>query len=157
MSNLNEEICAVEYDDLIAGVFPAAEVFSVELAAVTEEATLKRGTVLARNSDGEMIVLGSDSATDSTDTEDSETEGTETEGTETEGTESESTDSTATANCILADDVVVGTEAVNAVAYRAGHFNRNKLIVADGYTLTEDDEEELRKAGILLSDAVVLS
>ena len=31
---------------------------------------------------------------------------------------------------------------------------RNKLAVASGYTLKATDEEELRKAGILLSDAI---
>ena len=35
-----------------------------------------------------------------------------------------------------------------------GHFARNKLAVASGYTLKATDEEELRKAGILLSDAI---
>ena len=60
-----------------------------------------------------------------------------------------------TANCILAEDVEVGTAAdVTALAYRTGHFARNKLIVKDSYTLKATDEEELRKAGILLSDAI---
>lgn len=40
------------------------------------------------------------------------------------------------------------------LAYRTGHFARNKLAVASGYTLKATDEEELRKAGILLSDAI---
>ena len=62
----------------------------------------------------------------------------------------------ATANCILSDEVTVGTANAMAVAYRTGHFNANKLIVAEGYTLTDDDKEELRKCGILLSDAVAL-
>ncbi len=44
--------------------------------------------------------------------------------------------------------------AVTATAYRTGHFARNKLAVASGYTLKATDEEELRKAGILLSDAI---
>lgn len=39
-------------------------------------------------------------------------------------------------------------------SYRTGHFARNKLAVASGYTLKATDEEELRKAGILLSDAI---
>lgn len=60
----------------------------------------------------------------------------------------------ATANAILTDAVDTGTsDAVVATAYRTGHFNRNKLIVAEGYTITAADEEELRKCGILLSDA----
>lgn len=52
-------------------------------------------------------------------------------------------------------DVEVGTTAdVTVLAYRTGHFARNKLAVASGYTLKATDEEELRKAGILLSDAI---
>ena len=58
-------------------------------------------------------------------------------------------------NCILAEDVEVGTTAdVTVLAYRTGHFARNKLAVASGYTLKATDEEELRKSGILLSDAI---
>ena len=56
---------------------------------------------------------------------------------------------------ILADDTDTGTgAAVTATAYRTGHFAHNKLAVASGYTLKATDEEELRKAGILLSDAI---
>lgn len=54
---------------------------------------------------------------------------------------------------ILADDVDTAQDP-SGVAYRTGHFARNKLIVADGYTLTAADEELLRKSGILLSDAL---
>lgn len=62
---------------------------------------------------------------------------------------------TGKANCILADDVDASGDApVVAVAYRAGHFNRNALIVADGYTMTTADTEELRKCGILLTDMI---
>lgn len=65
------------------------------------------------------------------------------------------TNETLTANCILAEDVEVGRTAdATALAYRTGHFARNKLAVASGYTLKATDEEELRKAGILLSDAI---
>ena len=60
---------------------------------------------------------------------------------------------TGKANCILADDVdASGDAAVTAVAYRTGHFNSKALIVADGYSLTAADKEELRKGGILLSE-----
>lgn len=62
-------------------------------------------------------------------------------------------DSTGKANCVLADPVdASGEDGVVAVAYRTGHLNRKALIVADGYTMTAADEEELRKGGILLSD-----
>lgn len=51
--------------------------------------------------------------------------------------------------------VILGSTAdVTVLAYRTGHFVRNKLAVASGYTLKATDEEELRKAGILLSDAI---
>lgn len=62
---------------------------------------------------------------------------------------------TGKANAVLADTIDTGDgEAVNAVAYRTGHFNANKLIVADGYEITAADKEALRGVGILVSDAV---
>jgi hypothetical protein len=62
---------------------------------------------------------------------------------------------TGKANAVLADPIDTGAgEAVIAVAYRTGHFNANKLIVADGYEITAADKEALRVAGILISDAV---
>lgn len=58
-----------------------------------------------------------------------------------------------TANCILAEDVDA-TQAANALAYRTGHFAVNRLIVANGYTITAADKEKLREVGILLSESV---
>lgn len=54
---------------------------------------------------------------------------------------------------VLAEDCDTAIDAVG-IAYRTGHFNRNALVVADGYTLTAADEEILRKSGILLADAL---
>ena len=56
---------------------------------------------------------------------------------------------------ILADetDTRTGT-AVTATAYRTGHFARNKLSTDGSYTLVAADEEIMRNAGILLSDAL---
>ena len=54
---------------------------------------------------------------------------------------------------ILTDDTDVTAGAV-ATAYRTGHFARNKLHTNGSYTLTAADEEILRNAGILLSDAI---
>lgn len=51
------------------------------------------------------------------------------------------------ANSTLEDDST-------AVAYRSGHFNRNALTVKDGYELTAADENDLRNAGIFLSDSL---
>ena len=63
-----------------------------------------------------------------------------------------SADTTGKAKCVLSIDVDATEEDVVASAYRTGHLNRKALIVADGYTMTAADEEELNKYGIFLSD-----
>lgn len=126
---LDENLGSVGYDGLIVANEPVADVFTVTIRKeTTAAATYKRGTVLALSAgDGKLVILGSTATTNET----------------------------LTANCILAEDVEVGTTAdVTVLAYRTGHFARNKLAVASGYTLKATDEEELRKAGILLSDAI---
>lgn len=128
---LDENLGSVGYDGLIVANEPVADAFTVTIRKEAAAATYKRGTVLALPAgtagDGKLVILGS----------------------------TETTNETLTANCILAEDVEVGTTAdVTVLAYRTGHFARNKLAVASGYTLKATDEEELRKAGILLSDAI---
>lgn len=126
---LDENLGSVGYDGLIVANEPVADVFTVTIRMeATAAATYKRGTVLALSAgDGKLVILGSTATTNET----------------------------LTANCILAEDAEVGTTAdVTVLAYRTGHFARNKLAVASGYTLKATDEEELRKAGILLSDAI---
>lgn len=128
---LDENLGSVGYDGLIVANEPVADVFTVTIRKEAAAATYKRGTVLALPAgtagDGKLVILGPTATTNET----------------------------LTANCILAEDVEVGTTAdVTVLAYRTGHFARNKLAVASGYTLKATDEEELRKAGILLSDAI---
>ena len=129
---LDENLGSVGYDGLIVANEPVADVLTVTIRKeASAKATLKRGTVLALSSgtagDGKMVALGTTAASNET----------------------------LTANAILCDDTEIGTDAdVEATAYRTGHFARNKLAVASGYTLKATDEEELRKAGILLSDAI---
>lgn len=128
---LDENLGSVGYDGLIVANEPVADVFTVTIRKEAAAATYKRGTVLALSAgtadDGKLVILGSTATTNET----------------------------LTANCILAEDVEVGTTTdVTVLAYRTGHFARNKLAVASGYTLKATDEEELRKAGILLSDAI---
>ena len=60
---------------------------------------------------------------------------------------------TGKANAVLAEKIDTAEETV-AVVYRTGHFNKNSLIVSDGYAITAADKEALRVAGILISDAV---
>lgn len=135
---LDENLGAVEYDGLIVSNNPVADVFTVTIRKeASTAATYPRGTVLALSangtgSDGKMVILGTDPHKTG-----------------------ETADEVLTANCILAEDTDVSTTAdVTALAYRTGHFARNKLIVAQGYTLTAADEESLRTSGILLSDAI---
>lgn len=126
---LDENIGTVDYDGLIVTNEPVADVFTVTIRKETsEKATFKRGTVLALSSgDGKMVALGTTAGSGET----------------------------LTANAILCDDTEIGTaDAVEATAYRTGHFARNKLIFSGEYTLKPADEEALRAAGILLSDAL---
>lgn len=128
---LDENLGAVGYDGLINQCFPTGDVFAVALRA--GQGILTRGTALALSTGtagkGDMVILGTEAATDET----------------------------LTANCILADDTdtgAAGGDAVNGIAYRVGHFNRNALAVKESYTMTKADEEDLRKGGILLDDAI---
>lgn len=129
---LDENLGTVDYDGLIVTNEPVADVFTVTIRKETsEKATFKRGTVLALSSgtggDGKMVALGTTAGSNET----------------------------LTANAILCDDTEIGTAAgVEATAYRTGHFARNKLIFSGEYTLKPADEEALRAAGILLSDAL---
>lgn len=126
---LDENIGTVDYDGLIVTNEPVADVFTVTIRKETsEKATFKRGTVLALSSgDGMMVALGTTAGSNET----------------------------LTANAILCDDTEIGTAAdVEATAYRTGHFARNKLIFSGEYALKPADEEALRAAGILLSDAL---
>lgn len=130
---LDENLGTMDYDGLIVTNEPVADVFTVTIRKETSaKATLKRGTVLALSSgtagDGNMVALGTTAASNET----------------------------LTANAILCDDTEIGTDAdVEASAYRTGHFARNKLIFGgSGYALKPADEEALRAAGILLSDAL---
>ena len=105
---LDENLGSVGYDGLIVANEPVADVFTVTIRKeATAAATYKRGTVLALSAgtagDGKLVILGSTATTNET----------------------------LTANCILAEDVEVGTTAdVTVLAYRTGHFARNKLAVA---------------------------
>ena len=129
---LDENLGTVDYDGLIVTNEPVADVFTVTIRKeASTKATLKRGTVLALSSgtggDGKMVALGTTAGSNET----------------------------LTANAMLCDDTEIGTAAdVEATAYRTGHFARNKLIFSGEYTLKPADEEALRAAGILLSDAL---
>ena len=128
---LDETLNTPDYDGLIVGNKPVADVFSVTIRKLGAAATLKRGTVLALSTgsggDGKCVVLGTTAGSNET----------------------------LTANCVLCDDVEVGTSAdVTAIAYRTGKLNAGRLIVATGYTMTAADKEALRNGGILIDTAI---
>ena len=190
-TRLDEVIGTVEYDGLIVSGTPVADTFNVTIRELGTAATLARGTVLARSSvDDEMVILGTTPAAGTaaedavaavyTLTEDVALTATKVYyvkfGTEYVAVSAPDVTDIATyyelttaavpavpagaaevltPDCILADDIAVGTSAeVTALAYRTGHFARNKIIVKTGYTFTSANEQALRDKGILLSDAV---
>lgn len=123
MKELSRLVGEMEYDGLIAGLNPAAVVGGGTLAALTAEVEYERGTVLAKSTkNGQLYTLGSTAA---------------------EG-------DVLTPDCILCDKTRIGTTAQAAAVYLAGCFNPDKLVMADGYTLTEADKDKLRERGIFL-------
>ena len=85
MTELNKRLGSMDYDGLIADIYPKLVVSGGTIRKLAEAATIKRGTILAKSSgtsgDGKLVVLGT-AATG---------------------------DEVLTANCILCDDVEVGT------------------------------------------------
>ncbi|MCC8049597.1 MAG: head decoration protein [Clostridiales bacterium] len=123
-TRIDETLGTVGFDNLINGVYPPAEPFSVQLAP--NQGVLERGSLLAAGDNGMELI--------------SET---------TTGTAN-----AVLAKEVDTGSDETATDTVEAVAYRTGHFNTNALIVADGYEITAADKEALRSAGILISDAV---
>lgn len=158
MIELSRKIAEAEPDDLVVGTYPPLRIGSAVLrklgtaggnkgdssessvtsggdkdgdtessgTAVTEK-LLKRGTLLAKSAtDGKVTIIGAADA----------------------GTDAE-------AYGILTDDVIVGTEEdVSVNIYIGGKFNLNKIIVSDGYTITEKDKDTLRKYSIEFTAAM---
>lgn len=127
MKELSKRLGDMEYDGLVTNIIPQTQVNGGVIEKGDEKTTLKRGTVLAKSAkNGTLEILGTSAATGDT----------------------------LTADCILCDDIEIGTdEDVNATVYTAGCFDPDKLIVADGYTLTEGDKDKLRERGIVLKAA----
>ena len=120
MKELHRKLGEMEYDGLITGLNPPVRVTGVTIAKLTEAAELKRGTLLRRDSGGQLAVY----------------------------------DGTTAPEGILCDDTEVGTEEdVPVVIYAAGCFDPEKVTVAEGYTLTQDDKDKLRSYSIIFKAA----
>lgn len=124
MARLNEVIGRSEPDDLIVDSEPHADAVTVTIAANVGE--VKRGAVVVGTPGGEDFALFTGTA------------------------------EAGKALYVVADTVNTKAESETGVTtpacvYRTGHFAREKVNEATGYTLTAADEEILRKSGILLS------
>lgn len=128
MQNLSRKLGEVSYDNLFAGTIPAARPMGGVIRKGAAAVTYKRGTLLAKSSaDAKLVILGTEAA--------------EGETLEPYG--------------VLCDDIEVSAEEDETCAiYAEGNFNSNSLIVADGYAITEQDKDTLRKYGIVMSAAM---
>lgn len=61
MVNLNQKLGSMEYDDLISNLTPQPQVRGGTIAKGLAEFTLKRGTILEKDSSGKLHILGTDS------------------------------------------------------------------------------------------------
>lgn len=123
---LNSQAYEVKPDRLVYDANHPIDVKVINVASGSGK--IKKGTVLALTSAGTYVVKGVALA---------------------EGV-------TSRANCIVAEDVDTGStngSNIPVEVYVSGHFNTNELVVADTYTLTVTDKEELRNAGIYLDAA----
>lgn len=130
MINLSEKLGEMTFDGLITDIKPAPEVRGAVIRKLSAAATIKRGTILAKSSgtagDGKLVILGTEAASNEV----------------------------LTPDCILCDDIEVGTAADEKVAvYTAGCFNIDRVAVADSYTITDGDKDNLRMRGIVFKAA----
>lgn len=58
--NLVKSVGSIGQDNLIAKLSPAAETFGIKLAPLAVEATIKRGTLLAKDGNGKYAIYGGD-------------------------------------------------------------------------------------------------
>lgn len=168
---LSETIAEVNYDHLVYSNDENIITSGVVVAAGQGE--LKRGTALAKTADNKMVILGTKSEAgyikvDSTTpgalkvVESSPSSGEIAVASVTPVVDDDYTPAANDyvllqeaglydADCILCDDIDASTEDVETVAYIKGHFNADALILAEDYTLTENDKDTFRTKGILLS------
>ncbi len=131
-------------DNLIAGNRHPVDVRHVIIKAGQ---VLERGSVLEEDvtEPGKYVLRGTYAATlNNPKNAESPQEGAETPSTE------ESSGAKTEAEYILAERADALAEDTVAVAYYAGEFAENALIVKEGYTITEQDRKTLRNAGIFL-------
>lgn len=125
MARYDESLGSMTYDNLIAS--DALPLLTGPRKIKASQGTLKRGTLLALSTGtagtGEMVIFGTAAG----------------------GSE------TLTANAVLCDDVDTGTsDAVTAMVYLTGHFQKAGLTVKEGGKIKAADFEALRGVGIII-------
>ena len=127
---LDETLGTVGYDNLINGLYPPAEPFSVVIRKGSAETTYKRGTVLALSEgtagDGKYVILGTAAVSNET--------------------------LTLTACWPRTSPWEPLRRNSGSVPHRP--LNSNALIMDAEHTFSAADKEALRGVGILISDAV---
>lgn len=128
MARYDESLGTMTYDNLIAST--ALPLLTAPRQIKANQGTLKRGTLLALSSGtagtGEMVLFGTAAGSNET----------------------------LTANAVLCDDVDTGTsEAVTALVYLTGHFQKDGLTVKEGGKVKATDFEALRGVGIIIEGA----
>ncbi len=127
MTELGKKLREMNYDDLVSDLIPEIQVRGGVIRKLSAEETYLRGTILAKSSvDEKLVILG---------------------------TSAESGE-TLTPDCILCDDTIIGSaEDVPVTVYTAGCFNTERIKVKDGYTVTASDFDALRKYSIVFKAA----
>ena len=141
-----KKVGEIGQDNLIAGIYPPAEVTGIKVAA--GQGLLCRGTVVADGGSGCTVLnKGMEGKAlyilaDDVDTGGGAVGAAADGENEAAGGEEKAEVETGTG----------GGGAVSAVAYRTGNFNTSALTVAQGYELTTADRDALRKYRIVLND-----
>ena len=127
MAVLSRKLGEMAFDGLVTDIKPQVIIAGGTILKGASEKTYVRGTLFAKSaSTGKLVIFGTTAG---------------------EG-------DTLTADCILCDDVTVGTAAdVKAPVYIAGCFDPDKLVIAEGATITEAVKDTLRTKGIILKAA----
>lgn len=123
---LSKTVGNMEYDNLI---YDVTRLDTATAQIKTGQGLLKRGSVLCADGENKCAIFGHTLVGENS-----------------------------KASYILTNDVDTGTTtggaAIVAEVYRAGHFSMGKLITHENVTLTQEEINQLREYGIVLSNTV---
>ena len=178
MAELSKKIGEMAYDGLVTDVAPQVIVAGGTILKGAAKVTYVRGTLFEKGADGKLYIFGTNPSGTITLTADVKpvqvvayvgtTETAVTYNAQTGAVTFGTAPAAGTKNvkisyenpaanepdCILCDDIEVGTSAdAKAAVYSGGCFDPNKLVIAEGATITEAVKDVLREKGIILKAA----